>query len=405
MYFLMSRTVPDPDDQESKKRPHLKTDRNPLHSSLVSRNKHKDSVSSITSKQSKSSNSTHNSKTGVVPLEAQDCNVPSWDFSLDLTSSAFSDINKKLPNNMNQCCMASKNQTSDFSLDRYDEELCHVQWLCDIEGLEELSITETLFNNLTDVSSLTPEMNKQNSSMSKNGLFHPIDLYPEMAMLEHSPAGSAYNYVNTIKNGKLSAKIDEFNRIVFKTGKGNSVFDEPSDVPLPLEKKPSGIIKCEFRTTEKAVIQPLKVPDTREQVCLNNSLHKPVKTVKSSTPQIQAAGPQNTNSYQNVLQEHNWKRINLSGRPRSADSRSNYGVVEKLLKSYETKTTASFCSSQKAQRKWTQSDFRFTDKNSETLSQCLEMLHLDQTANGFQNDSHWQLGKDTVGLQLPEVKI
>lgn len=398
------RTVADPDDEDSKKKLNMKTDRNPAHFSKYSRIKQKDNSSSNTSIQAKPSSLTQNSKIGVHPLEDQDCNLSSWNFSLDLSSSIFPDINKKSSINMNQCCMASKNQISDFSLDRYNDGLCHVQWLCDIGGLEEVSLTETLFNSLTDVSSLTPERNKQNASVSKNGHLHSIDLYPDMMMLEHSPAGSGYNYVNTIKNGKLAAKIDEFNRIVFKTGKGNSVSDESLDVEQPVEKKPPSLPKGECPTTEKAIIQPVKVPDNGVQACLNNSLCKPVKAVKTNSPS-QTAGPQNISSYQNVLQEHNWKRINLSGRPRSADSRSNYGVVEKLLKSYETKTAASFCSSKQSQSKLTQSDFLLTDNNSETLSQCLEMLHLEQTAKVFQNDIHWQPRQDTVSLQLPEVSL
>ncbi|PIO33433.1 hypothetical protein AB205_0202850, partial [Aquarana catesbeiana] len=346
------RTVADPDDEDSKKKLNMKTDRNPAHFSKYSRIKQKDNSSSNTSIQAKPSSLTQNSKIGVHPLEDQDCNLSSWNFSLDLSSSIFPDINKKSSINMNQCCMASKNQISDFSLDRYNDGLCHVQWLCDIGGLEEVSLTETLFNSLTD-------------------------------------------------NGKLAAKIDEFNRIVFKTGKGNSVSDESLDVEQPVEKKPPSLPKGECPTTEKAIIQPVKVPDNGVQACLNNSLCKPVKAVKTNSPS-QTAGPQNISSYQNVLQEHNWKRINLSGRPRSADSRSNYGVVEKLLKSYETKTAASFCSSKQSQSKLTQSDFLLTDNNSETLSQCLEMLHLEQTAKVFQNDIHWQPRQDTVSLQLPE---
>ncbi|XP_018420634.1 PREDICTED: uncharacterized protein KIAA0408 homolog [Nanorana parkeri] len=394
------RTVPD-----SKKKLQTKAERIPVHSSKSSRTKQKDNISSISSIQAKSSNLTHNSKIGVQPLEVQDCDLPSWNFSLDLTSSIYPDINKKSPINVNQCCKASKDQTSDLSLDRYNDGLCHVQWLCDIGGLEELSLTETLFNNLADVSSLTPEMNKQNAAVSRNGHFHSIDIYPDMMMLGHSTAGSGYNYLNTIKNGKLAAKIDEFNRIVFKTDKGNSVFDESLDVALAVEEKPSSVSKSECPTIEKAIIQPVKVPDTSEQVCLNNSLHKPVKTVKASTPLSQTTGPQSKSSYQNVLQEHNWKRINLSGRPRSADSRSNYGVVEKLLKSYETKTAASLCSSKQSQSTWTQSDFLLTENNSATLSQCLEMLHLEHTAKVLQNDIHWQPRQVTVSLQLPEISL
>ncbi|XP_072264980.1 uncharacterized protein KIAA0408 homolog [Pyxicephalus adspersus] len=399
------RTVPDPDDMDFKKKLHIKSDRNAVYSSKVSKVKQKDNISSTASPQAKASNFTLNSKIGALPLEAQDSNLPSWDFSLDLPNSVFPDIHKKPVNNIDQFCNASKNQTSYFNQDTYNDGLCHVQWLCDIGGLEEMSLTEALFNNLTDVSSLTPEMNKQNASVSRNHHLHSIELYPDMITVEHSTGGSGYSYVNTIKNGKLAAKIDEFNRIVFRTGKGNSFTDESLDEPLALEEKPSSFLQYECPTTENT-IQPVMVPNTSEQVCSNNSLHKPVKTEKTSTPPLgQTAGPLNTSSYQNVLQEHNWKGINLSGRPRSADSRSNYGVVEKLLKSYETKTAASFCSSKKSQSKWSQSDFLLTDKNSETLSQCLEMLHLEQTAKVLKNDIHWQPRQDTMSFKLPESSL
>lgn len=227
-------------------------------------------------------------------------------------------------------------------------------------------------------------------------------------MLGHSTAGPAYSCGNTIKNGKLAAKIDEFNRVVFKAGKGNAVSHDETHVSMDVaqdldEENWSPPVSQHF-TTGKAITKPLTVTEIQEPPCAINTSHSCAKVEKPTAQQCQQAnGPHITSSYKNTLQKHNWKGINLSGRPRSADSRSNYGVVEKLLKSYETKVAAPICNSKQSFSKWTQSDFLLTDNSSDTLTQCLEMLHLQQTANVLQNDIHWYPHQDSLSLKLPEV--
>ncbi|KAG8582660.1 hypothetical protein GDO81_008153 [Engystomops pustulosus] len=325
----------------------------------------------------------------------------SLNFSWPLPNTLFQD---KIPvTDENLVPISTQRLTTDIELNKIDSELCHLEWLCGIGGLEDGNFTESLFNSFTDINGFTPEMNKQNLAVSQNQLFNSDGLYPEVIMLGHSSVGSAYSYGNTIKNGKLAAKIDEFNRVVFKTGKGNAVShdDVSMDMVLDIDEEHLSPPLSRHLSTGQAVTKPLTVT---EPPCALSSSHNGA-TMEKTTAQLcqQTNGPLATCSYKNTLQKQNWKGINLSGRPRSADSRSNYGVVEKLLKSYETKVAAPVCNSKPSVSKWTQADFLLTDNSSERLTQCLEMLHLEQTAKVLQNDIHWYPHQDSLGLRLPEV--
>ncbi|XP_068087604.1 uncharacterized protein KIAA0408 homolog isoform X2 [Hyperolius riggenbachi] len=397
------RTVPDPGEGDSKNKPHIKADRKPVNCPRMSRLKQYDNVNSVKSKslEAFSPSLAYTSSATITPLVSQDPDLSPWKLSLDIPSSKPPDMNKKSTANLIQNSLRVEDQVSDFSLSNHNDDLFHAQWLCDLGELEDGELTDTLFNNL-NANSLTPEMNKQNISLSEDELFCSINLHPDLT-LEHSTAGSGYRYFNTIKNGKLAAKIDEFNRTVFKAGKGNSVLDDLLDVVPAIEEKPSSVLKSECPSSEKASV-PLIISETSDQACASGSFHNSIKTTKPTAPLSHAFPPQNTSSFHNVLQEHNWKRFNLSGRPRSADSRSNYGVVEKLLKSYETKNVASYSGTKQFHSKWTQSDFLLAN-NSNTLSHCLERLHLEHKAHVSQNDIQWQPRMDAASLKLPEMFV
>ncbi|XP_075718462.1 uncharacterized protein KIAA0408 homolog [Rhinoderma darwinii] len=400
------KAVSDSVVRESRRNLHLKTTRNHTSCSKVSTSKQKDCVSSSKTMQVSfftPEPSQHTEKDDGT-LESQDTAFSSFNFSWPLSNSLFQDkipvMNEKL------VPIPSKEVITDLEPHNNDGELCHLEWLCGIGGLEDGDFTESLFNSFTDINSLTPEMNKQNLSVSQNHFFNSNSLYPEMIMLGRSTVGSAYSYGNTIKNGKLAAKIDEFNRVVFKAGKGNTVsHDETSmEMALDMDEEPLSPPSSQHSTTVNAITKPLIVTEIREPPCIISTSHNGAKAEKPATPaRQQTYGPQTTSTYKNLLQKHNWKGINLSGRPRSADSRSNYGVVEKLLKSYETKVAAPICISKQSVSKWTQSDFLLADNRADTLTQCLEMLHLEQTAKVLQNDIHWHPQQESLSLKLPEV--
>ncbi|XP_063773423.1 microtubule cross-linking factor 3 isoform X3 [Pseudophryne corroboree] len=393
---------------EYKKHFYLKTERNRTSCSKMSTTKQKDSVSSSKTIQAalfSTAKSLHSEK-DALSSQAQDPTFPSFSFSWHLPNSSFPDMNTTSAMKDNQ--VSSNGEAADFGLNDNSDGLCTMQWLCDIGGLEDINITESLFNSFTDVKCLTPEKNKQNMSLSQHGCLHSNSLYPDVIMLEDPTTDPGYKDSNNKENGKLSAKIDEFNRIVFKTGKGNAVIHEASmDVVLDVideDEKPSSLSLCERPVTGNTTKKPLSVNEIIEPTCANGSFHNS-KSVKATSQQHHTTAPQTAKSYKNRLQEHNWKQINLSGRPRSADSRSNYGVVEKLLKSYETKAAAPFCNSKQSLSKWTQSDFLLTDNSSESLTQCLEMLHLEQATNVLQSDIHWQSKQEAMSLKLPEISL
>lgn len=110
-----------------------------------------------------------------------------------------------------------------------------------------------------------------------------------------------------------------------------------------------------------------------------------------------------------MLQEHDWRPSNLSGRPRSADSRSNYGVVEKLLKTYEKSTATSPCSAKCCKDKWAQANSEITNGGCETLSQYLEMLQIEQEKQDFPRNSARHIGQQLKQgkerQKLPEICV
>ncbi|XP_069831039.1 uncharacterized protein KIAA0408 homolog isoform X2 [Dendropsophus ebraccatus] len=387
---------------ESRRTLHMKTARNPTSYPKVSTCEQKECVrSNKTTKVFTAEPSQQQEKYGRS-LETQDTAFSSLNFSFPLSNSLFQNT---IPV-MNETIVpsTSKKASTDIELSTNDGEFCHLEWLCGIGGLEDGKFTESLFNTFTDINNFTPEMNKQNLSMSQNNFFESDSLYPEVIMLGHSPVGSAYSYGNTIKNGKLAAKIDEFNRVVFKAEKGNAVSHNETimDVALDIDED---ILSSPVppHVTGHAITTPLTVTEIKHPPCAVSTSHNGAKVEKPKAQQRQQTnGPHITSSYRNTLEKHNWKGINLSGRPRSADSRSNYGVVERLLKSYETKVAPPVCNSKQSVKKWTQSDFLLTSGSSDTLTQCLEMLHLEQTAKVLQNDIRWYPHQDS-SLRLPEI--
>ncbi|XP_060548205.1 LOW QUALITY PROTEIN: uncharacterized protein KIAA0408 homolog [Pantherophis guttatus] len=142
---------------------------------------------------------------------------------------------------------------------------------------------------------------------------------------------SGYETGKTQRNETLEAKIDEFNRTVFHTDKGKKCLLQ-NQTELPgVPKAHCGLLDSLNNGT----------PNEESTYDLNSKLsskkeekaNRPSKDVKTKRQQKQINGV--LSGYQHMLHEHDWRPSNLSGRPRSADSRSNYGVVEKLLKNYE----------------------------------------------------------------------
>uniref|UniRef100_A0A670XZ60 KIAA0408 n=1 Tax=Pseudonaja textilis TaxID=8673 RepID=A0A670XZ60_PSETE len=172
---------------------------------------------------------------------------------------------------------------------------------------------------------------------------------------------SGYETGKTQRNETLEAKIDEFNRTVFHTDKGKKCLLQNQTEPSGVPKVHCGLQDSLNNGTQNE--EPICVLNSKLSSKKEEKANKPSKDIKTKRQQKQINGV--LSSYQHMLHEHDWRPSNLSGRPRSADSRSNYGVVEKLLKNYE---------------KQVQSETEFTE------SSCKKMGHYPviQTEQGKQ---------------------
>uniref|UniRef100_A0A8C6G732 RIKEN cDNA 9330159F19 gene n=1 Tax=Mus spicilegus TaxID=10103 RepID=A0A8C6G732_MUSSI len=162
------------------------------------------------------------------------------------------------------------------------------------------------------------------------------------------------NFEPTPRNEKLAAKIDEFNRTVFRTDRSCQAIQQ-SEI---YTKSPDNLNSCDISTAQKAY---LSEGDSGTSVLkASDNVSVPMKNVFSDPAKIYSAGLVNQtqtrespSSYQLMLHEHDWRSSNFSSRPRSADPRSNYGVVEKLLKTYETETRSALQNSKGFRNNWT----------------------------------------------------
>nr|XP_020040606.1 uncharacterized protein KIAA0408 homolog [Castor canadensis]XP_020040607.1 uncharacterized protein KIAA0408 homolog [Castor canadensis] len=184
-------------------------------------------------------------------------------------------------------------------------------------------------------------------------------------------------FERTTKNEKLAAKTDEFNRTVFRTDRYCHVVQQSQSY----SKSSEDVNVCDTLITNVSNISEsnnvtavLKITD-HMPVPMGNMFNNPTK--KSTIGLIrQTQELLSPRSYRNMFHEHDWKPSNLSGRPRSADPRSNYGVVEKLLKNYETSTGSALQNSKCFQDNWTKCNSDVS--GSATLSQHLETRQTEQ---------------------------
>ncbi|XP_075410695.1 uncharacterized protein KIAA0408 homolog isoform X2 [Tenrec ecaudatus] len=189
--------------------------------------------------------------------------------------------------------------------------------------------------------------------------------------------GLICSFERTTRNEKLAAKTDEFNRTVFRT-------DRSCHAVLQSHSLSKSAEDPKFCDTVMARAENIPESDHVSGI-LKTSVHMPVSTENVpddltktvSTGQVrQMQECLNPGSYRNRLHEHDWRPSNLSGRPRSADPRSNYGVVEKLLKTYETSAGLAVENSKCSQESWTKCCHNVT--GGTTLNQHLEMSQMEQ---------------------------
>ncbi|XP_045380466.1 uncharacterized protein KIAA0408 homolog isoform X1 [Camelus bactrianus] len=207
---------------------------------------------------------------------------------------------------------------------------------------------------------------------------HVGNVYGSSVTQSTSPLRSfGCGFEKTTRNEKLAEKTDEFNRIVFRTDRNchavqqNQSFSGSSEDLQPCDT----LITCAGNASESDTVSDIlktsaHVPVPRETVPDNSTKKSTTGLFKQTQEHVSPS------SYRNMFQEHDWRPSNLSGRPRSADPRSNYGVVEKLLKTYETSAGSVLQNSKCFQDNWTKCNSDVT--GGATLNQPLEKLQIEQ---------------------------
>ncbi|KFV70792.1 Uncharacterized protein KIAA0408, partial [Dryobates pubescens] len=291
---------------------------------------------------------------------------------------------------------------------------CHNTWACEV-GKDNRSDPSPLSaqkscsdGNMAQSSRLQQKQTpKPHSSPYYRADFHvPATLHTDL--LEDSRCALG----RTQRNETLAAKIVEFNRAVFHTDKGTNAL-QANQVPpaAAVEHSPCGPL-CDSAVSRTETGNPPCVSNPRLPAAKEQETSHPSKAVRAATtagPQKQTNGLASGSGYRQVLHEHEWRPSDFSGRPRSADSRSNYGVVEKLLKNYEKATVASACPLKCCKERWTRANSEFTDGACEALSQCLEAFQIEQgkqeSPRSAARQTGQQLKQGKERQKLPEMSV
>ncbi|XP_054249082.1 uncharacterized protein KIAA0408 homolog [Indicator indicator] len=258
---------------------------------------------------------------------------------------------------------------------------CHNTWACDVGK-----------DNRSDPSPLTAQKSCSDGNMAQStrlqqkqtpkphsSPYYCTDFYAPATLHNDLLEDSRSALGRTQRNETLAAKIVEFNRAVFHTDKGNNALQANQVPPAASEDhNPCGQL-CDPTVSRTEIGNPPCVSNPKLPAAKEQETSPPSKAVRTTTgQQKQTNGLPSSSGYRQMLHEHEWRPSDFSGRPRSADSRSNYGVVEKLLKNYEKSIVASACPLKCCKERWTQANSEFTDGACEALSQYLEMFQIEQ---------------------------
>ncbi|XP_043818822.1 uncharacterized protein KIAA0408 homolog [Dromiciops gliroides] len=256
-------------------------------------------------------------------------------------------------------------------------------WSHDINklGTGTKSVPSTLWLPKTNSNNLPYEKLIQRHQATSDSAVHVRDdLNCSLKPNSDSFTGVGCNFEKISKNEKLAAKTDEFNRTVFRTDRCCSSAQH---------------IQSLLNSSKDSKHCAIHAKENDNLCCIqNNSFSVPKERMQNSfTKNVtggqvkQAQEHANASNYHHMLHEHNWRPSNLLGRPRSADPKSNYGVVEKLLKNYEKSTGSLSPNSKCCQDQWNKWDCNVIENNKDTLNQCLELFQPEQEKQELQMES------------------
>ncbi|XP_030052727.1 uncharacterized protein KIAA0408 homolog [Microcaecilia unicolor] len=284
---------------------------------------------------------------------------------------------------------------------------CHNKWTYEVGrsegGHRNGSSTLMAHTSLGDTNMTSDRVTQSHGADHHSGLDCTSGLCDTMLWTD-TLRDSRYVIEQTQGNGILAAKINEFNRAVFQTNKLHTA-SEGSPLPGTTSGNPNCNHISPFGSSAN-VEDPsntCSVSSPSVSACRDPESCSPNESVKPSQKQKQMNGFLSMRSYHNRLHEYDWKPSNLSGRPRSADSRSNYGVVEKLLRSYGRVAVTSLCGPKYCNDEPIRLGSSCTGGSSDPLSQRLEMLQIEQRNSVMPVD--WKVKQQTEGHLLPEISV
>ncbi|XP_032041801.1 uncharacterized protein KIAA0408 homolog [Aythya fuligula] len=288
---------------------------------------------------------------------------------------------------------------------------CHNTWAYDA-GKDSKSESSPLSSQKSCSDGNMAQSNKMHQKQnpkSHSSLFYSNDFYAPATLHSDLLGDCRYTLGKAPRNETLAAKIDEFNRTVFHTDKRSNALQENLVIQTVSEDHKPCSPPCDSAISRTETVDTSHVSNPELSAQKEKETSNPSKAVRSAGQQKQVNGLPSTSSYRHMLHEHDWRPSNLSGRPRSADSRSNYGVVEKLLKNYEKSTVTSPCNEKHCKDKWTRANTESTDGGCEMLSQYLEMLQIEQGKQEFPRNSARHIGQQLKQgkerQKLPEISV
>uniref|UniRef100_A0A8C2TBV3 KIAA0408 n=1 Tax=Coturnix japonica TaxID=93934 RepID=A0A8C2TBV3_COTJA len=272
---------------------------------------------------------------------------------------------------------------------------CHNTWAYDV-GKDSKNEPSPLSAQKSCSDGNMAHSNRMHQKQSSKSHFSPYycnDFYAAAALHIDLLGDSSCALGKAQRNETLAAKIDEFNRTVFHTDKRNTTLQENQVTRTALEDHKPCSPPCDSAISRTETVDSSCVSNPKLSAAKEQETSNPSKVVRTGGQQKQINGLPNTSGYRHMLHEHDWRPSNLSGRPRSADSRSNYGVVEKLLKNYEKSAVISPCNAKYCKDKWTRANSESTDGGCETRNQYLEMLPSEQGKQEFLRNSGRHIGQ------------
>ncbi|XP_056674722.1 uncharacterized protein KIAA0408 homolog isoform X3 [Monodelphis domestica] len=264
-------------------------------------------------------------------------------------------------------------------------------------GSKSVPSTFCFPNTCPNPDKLPCEKLSQSHQVRSDSLFHVSDDLSFSLKPNSDPLTEAdCNFEKISKNEKLAAKTDEFNRTVFRTDRCcSSAQNIQQHLNSSKETMPCGLLcTCVIHSKENDNLY-----------CIRNKSPLVPKERRANSFDQKITGGQvkqtlenpNVSNYHLMLHEHNWRPSNLLGRPRSADPKSNYGVVEKLLKNYEKSTGPLSQNSKCCQDQWTKLDCNVNviKSDKDIFNQCFEMFQPEEEKQELQMKSVMSVGQQS----------